>query len=66
MTAVSWDVKSECHNNLVLLHTRSDNVRDWLEDNTEAKRSIGTAYVTDAERVETIKRALQAAGFVVG
>ncbi len=61
---VKWDCKIELRTNKALVHTRTDAVRDWLEDNTQAVR-WGTAYILERDVTEGIVMRLRRDGYTV-
>ncbi len=62
--AVTWDCKVELHANKALFHTRTDEVRDWLEDHTRATR-WGTAYVLEGSTVSEVVNRMRQDGYKV-
>ncbi len=64
MATPAWDCKIELHSNKSLIHTRTDEIRDWLEDNTSAVR-WGTAYIVEQNTVAGIVVRLKRDGYRV-
>ena len=62
---VTWDAKLEAHNNLYLIHTRSDDVRDCIEDSPYSVQRYGTAYIIDFDYAKKLAAHVRAAGYTV-
>jgi hypothetical protein len=62
---INWDAKLEAHNNLYLVHTRNDDVRDCIEDSGLTVQRYGTAYIIDFDYANKLAQHIRAAGFTV-
>lgn len=61
---IRWHARLIPHNNLVVVHTRTEEVRDYLEETVGLKPN-GTQYTIEAEYVEMLREELTGSGFIV-
>lgn len=63
--AATWDAKFELHQPLYLVHTRSEDARDCIEESGVVVRPYGTAYLVASDLAPQLIDILTENGFIV-
>ena len=60
---IRWHAKLEPHNNLVVIHTRGEEVQEYLEERLTTRD--GSRFIVAASHTALVVQELQQAGFIV-